>query len=158
MWSHMQTNCSHLSVRATSTDMDTTYVQDCQQMSNGTLGIPKCSVLELASAKCPILHYRPSHPTVHPMPLYHGKEWTDWNHTIVFHLLHPVLTVHPIPLYHGREWTDYTTNWEHIFGVLVIIIVILYYWDIKHRCTFWKLAARIIVECLYIFMDANECM
>ena len=55
-----------------------THVQDCQQMSNGTyIGNPKLCCFG----------------------------WTGK----VPHLLHPVLTVHPIPLYHGREWTDWDT-------------------------------------------------
>ena len=84
------------------------------QTSNGTLVIPECSVLGLASAKCafhPIsaMSYCPSHPTVShlvwpvlsiPIPLYHGKEWADWDHTICYTA---VPTVHPIPLYRGRE-------------------------------------------------------
>ena len=45
-------------------------------------------------------------PTVHPVPLYHGRDWTDNGCTKVSPLLCPVPTVHPIPLYHGIEWMD----------------------------------------------------
>ena len=46
----------------------------------------------LYQSVCPV-------PTVHPIPLYHGIEWTDRGCTKVSPLLCPVPTVHPIPLY-----------------------------------------------------------
>ena len=139
--------------------MQITPVQNCQQTSIGTLGIPNCTVLGAVLAKClfhPVLHLEvshrfalyllsiPSHSTMGGIgivqtvpfattcpycPSHPGKEWTDWDHTkficyalylpsipswegmdrlgsFQIHLLCPVPTVHPIPLYHGRDWTD----------------------------------------------------
>ena len=39
----------------------------------------------------------------------HGREWMGWDRTKVSHFLHPVPTDHPIPLYHGTKWTDWDT-------------------------------------------------
>ena len=77
-------------------------------------------------------------PTVHPIPMYHGKEGMEWEHPKLYHLSclhsycpshpnvpqeegmeweHPncttpyacIPTVHPIPMYHGKEGME----WEH---------------------------------------------
>ena len=57
-----------------------THVQDCKQMCNGTLGIPNCAVSDKLSV--PLATPCPSHP----IPLYYGMEWTDWDRTKVSQL------------------------------------------------------------------------
>ena len=72
-----------------------THVQNCQQTSNGTLGIPNCTVEVFQTMgtlwDCTI-HPTVPFPTayrVHPISLYHGRDWTDWNCTKVSHFPPP---------------------------------------------------------------------
>ena len=58
----------------------------------------------------------------YPIPLYHGREWTDWNCTKVSHFLCPVSTVHLIPFYYGKEWTDWDrTKVSHLLHAVLTV-------------------------------------
>ena len=48
----------------------------------------------------------------------------------------PIPTVHPIPLYHGREWTDYTMKlpMKYVIGKILIVIMPLLHANITEKC------------------------